>query len=110
MPNLSQLLTSKSSAEYRRVFELCRDISSELDSVDGVYVVGGIVRDLILDRTPGDIDLSVVGNAKTFSQELASRIGAATPDESQFLTFKIRTSGIFSDVSSINYILNRFIN
>ncbi|MBT3554676.1 MAG: CCA tRNA nucleotidyltransferase [Chloroflexi bacterium] len=107
MPNLSQLLTTKSSVEYKRVFEHCRDISNELDGVDGVYIVGGIVRDLILDRAPGDIDLSVVGDAKAFSQELAARIGAASPDESQFLTFKIRTSGIFSDVSSIDVVTAR---
>ena len=107
MPNLSQLLTSKSSDEYQRVFGLCRDISSELDSVDGVYVVGGIVRDLILDRTPGDIDLSVTGDAKAFSAELASRIGAPSPDESQFLTFKIGATGIFSDVSSIDVVTAR---
>ena len=107
MPNLSQLLTSKSSDEYQRVFGLCRDISSELDSVDGVYVVGGIVSDLILDRTPGDIDLSVTGDAKAFSAELASRIGAPSPDESQFLTLKIGTTGIFSDVSSIDVVTAR---
>ncbi|MBT3863164.1 MAG: CCA tRNA nucleotidyltransferase [Chloroflexi bacterium] len=107
MPNLSQLLTTKSSVEYKRVFEHCRDISNELDGVDGVYIVGGIVRDLILDRAPGDIDLSVVGDAKAFSQELAARTGAASPDESQFLTFKIRTSGIFSDVSSIDVVTAR---
>jgi len=107
MPNLSQLLTSKSSAEYRRVFELCRDISTELDSVDGVYVVGGIVRDLILGRTPRDIDLSVVGDAKALSQKLAVRIGAGSPDESQFLTFKIDTCEIFSYVSSIDIVTAR---
>ena len=107
MPNLSQLLTTKSSVEYKRVFEHCRDISNELDGVDGVYIVGGIVRDLILDRAPGDIDLSVVGDAKAFSQELAARTGAASPVESQFLTFKIRTSGIFSDVSSIDVVTAR---
>ena len=107
MPNLSQLLTSKSSVEYQRVFGLCRDISSELDSVDGVYVVGGIVRDLILGRTPGDIDLSVTGDAKAFSAELASRIGAPSPDESQFLTFKISSTEIFPDVSSIDVVTAR---
>ena len=30
MPNLAQLLTSKSSDEYRKVFELCREIGEEL--------------------------------------------------------------------------------
>ena len=89
MPNLAQLLTSKSSTEYQHVFQLCRDIANELDEVDGVYVVGGVVRDLILDREPGDIDLSVVGDAKVFAATLANRMGASNPVESQFLTYKI---------------------
>lgn len=96
MPNLSQLLTTKSSLEYKRVFELCRDIALELDDVIGVYVVGGVVRDLILNREPGDIDLSVVGDAKAFSKILAKRIDASAPVESQFLTFKITPTNIAS--------------
>jgi tRNA nucleotidyltransferase (CCA-adding enzyme) len=90
MPNLAQLLTSKSSPEYLRVFGLCRETAAELENVDGVYVVGGVVRDLILGHEPGDIDLSVVGDAGAFSQALAERIGASSPVESQFLTYKIK--------------------
>ncbi len=105
MPNLAQLLSSKSSAEYKRVFDLCREIASELDSVDGVYVVGGVVRDLILGRTPGDIDLSVVGDARVFAEALASRLRASSPVESQFLTFKIPTSNLgLEGISSIDVV------
>lgn len=105
MPNLAQLLSSKSSAEYKRVFDLCREIASELDSVDGVYVVGGVVRDLILGRRPGDIDLSVVGDARVFAEALASRLGASSPVESQFLTYKIPTSSLrLEGISSIDVV------
>jgi len=107
MPNLAQLLTSKSSPEYRRVFELCREISSELDDVDGVYVVGGIVRDLAIGREPGDIDLSVVGNAGLLSNTLAERINAEPPAESQFQTFKIDTSTALASVASIDIVAAR---
>jgi tRNA nucleotidyltransferase (CCA-adding enzyme) len=92
MPNLAQLLTSKSSAEYQRVFDLCRDIAQDTDGVEGIYVVGGVVRDLILGRSPGDIDLSVVGDAKLFAEQMASRLGAFPPVESQFLTYKINAT------------------
>jgi len=102
MPNLSQLLISKSSAEYRHVFDLCRDIAEKTDGVEGIYVVGGVVRDLILDRSPGDIDLSVVGDAKTFAQELASRLGAFSPVESQFLTYKINATE--SSIPAVGFI------
>jgi len=107
MPNLSQLLSAKSSAEYQRVFNLCREISSELDAVDGVYVVGGVVRDLILDREPGDVDLSVVGDAAAFSTELASRLGAPAPSDSQFQTFKINVENIPEDVPGVDIVTAR---
>ena len=105
MPNLAQLLSSKSSAEYKRVFDLCREIASELDSVDDVYLVGGVVRDLILGRKPGDIDLSVVGDARAFAETLAYRLRASSPVESQFLTYKIPTSSLALEcISSIDVV------
>jgi len=107
MPNLAQLLISKSSDEYRRVFDLCREISEELEGVDRVYVVGGIVRDLIIGREPGDVDLSVVGDAGTFAAELATRTGTPAPTESQFLTFKIDTGGSIDGISSIDIVTAR---
>ncbi len=107
MPNIAQLLTTKSSPEYQRVFELCRDISGELHELDGVFIVGGIVRDLILDRQPGDIDLSVVGNAGRFAEVLADRLRQDPPTESQFLTFKINTSDELTGVRSIDIVTAR---
>ena len=107
MPNLAQLLTSKSSDEYRRVFDLCREIGELLDGVEAVYVVGGIVRDLIIGREPGDVDLSVAGDAAAFAAELATRTGAPAPTESQFLTFKIDTSGSIDGISSVDIVTAR---
>ncbi|MCH7972048.1 MAG: CCA tRNA nucleotidyltransferase [Chloroflexi bacterium] len=89
MPNLAQLLTSKSSAEQRRIIDLCRELSADVANVDGVYVVGGFVRDVILGRKPGDVDISVVGDAGAFSEALADRLGTSRPVESEFLTYKI---------------------
>ena len=107
MPNISQLLTSKSSPERQRVFEACRDLAVENDGVDGVYVVGGVVRDLVIGREPGDIDISVEGDAAGFATMLASRIGATDPVESQFLTFKIDTSDVFETFATIDIVTSR---
>lgn len=107
MPNLSQLLTSYSSLESQRVFEACRDLAVENDGVNGVYVVGGVVRDLVIGREPGDIDISVEGDAAGFATMLASRIGATAPVESQFLTFKIDTSDVFETFATIDIVTAR---
>jgi tRNA nucleotidyltransferase (CCA-adding enzyme) len=107
MPNLAQLIASKSSPEHQRVFDLCREIAGELDGVEGVYVVGGVVRDLILDRTAGDIDLSVVGDARGFAESLATRLECEQPAESQFLTFKINAENLRVDVPMIDVVTAR---
>jgi len=89
LPNLAQLLPSKSPVEHQRIFNLCRELSASVANVDAVYVVGGVVRDLVLGREPGDVDISVVGDGSAFSEALAERLGAGHPIESEFLTFKI---------------------
>ncbi|MDP6667554.1 MAG: polynucleotide adenylyltransferase, partial [Dehalococcoidia bacterium] len=84
---------------------MCREISSDaaiLGSISGVYVVGGVVRDLVLDRTPGDVDISVVGDAGAFSRALAARLGMGEPVESQFMTFKLG-----DDTSTIDVVTAR---
>ena len=40
-----------------------------------VYVVGGVVRDLLIDRTIKEIDLMVVGDGIEFARELAVTLG-----------------------------------
>ncbi len=107
MPNLAQLLSSKSPAEYQRVFDHCRELTKNLDSVEDVFLVGGFTRDLILDREPGDIDISVVGDARTFSEALADRLEATTSTGSQFLTFKIESVKTLPDVASIDIVTAR---
>ena len=40
-----------------------------------VYVVGGVVRDLLLDRPLKEIDLMVVGDGIEFANTLAKEMG-----------------------------------
>ncbi len=51
-----------------------------LDLVAGredLALVGGAARDLLLGRTPRELDVVVAGAAATFARELAGRVGAA---------------------------------
>lgn len=54
-----------------------------------VYLVGGIVRDLLLDITNLDIDLAVEGDAITFARELVKAKGGIINIHKQFNTAKI---------------------
>ena len=107
MPNLAQLLSTKSSVEHQQIFNLCRELSETIAQVESVYVVGGVVRDLILGREPVDADISVVGDAGAFSGALAGRLGAARPTESEFLTFKITLGNTSEGATSIDVVTAR---
>ena len=107
MPNLAQLLSTKSPVEHQQIFNLCRELSETIAQVESVYVVGGVVRDLILGREPVDADISVVGDAGAFSGALAGRLGAARPTESEFLTFKITLGNTSEGATSIDVITAR---
>jgi tRNA nucleotidyltransferase (CCA-adding enzyme) len=108
LPNLAQLLATKASVEQRQIFELCRELSSDIAGIDGVYVVGGVVRDLVLGREPGDVDISVVGAAGAFSAALADRLGMVSPVESEFLTYRlIRADGARHSPGTIDVVTAR---
>ncbi len=56
---------------------------------DAVYLVGGTVRDILLDFTPGDLDLSVVGDAPRLAVALAHHGGGLVKSVSQFGTARV---------------------
>ncbi len=56
---------------------------------DAVYLVGGSVRDILLDFTPGDLDLSVVGDAPRLAVALAHHGGGLVKSVSQFGTARV---------------------
>ncbi|HEX2087902.1 MAG TPA: hypothetical protein VHF89_19605 [Solirubrobacteraceae bacterium] len=50
-----------------------------LDGLEGVHLVGGAVRDLLLGRRPLDLDLVAEGDGPGVAAELARRLGAPAP-------------------------------
>src|SRR5262245_56542242 len=61
-------------------------IEAEASSVEGVYLVGGTVRDLILERANWDVDIAVVGDAIAFADGLAEKLGGRSQPHGQFGT------------------------
>jgi tRNA nucleotidyltransferase (CCA-adding enzyme) len=52
------------------------------DRADGVYLVGGTVRDILLDEQSFDVDIAVEGDAIAFAYALAEALGGrATPHD-----------------------------
>lgn len=63
---------------------------------DQVYVVGGAVRDLLLERPRADLDLVVVGDAA----ELARSLGGAEIEHERFGTVKVQVEGHEVDLAT----------
>lgn len=47
------------------------------DNPEGIYIVGGTVRDLLAGRCPADIDLVVKGDINDAARHIASKIGGS---------------------------------
>ncbi|HET9740327.1 MAG TPA: hypothetical protein VFP78_19605, partial [Solirubrobacteraceae bacterium] len=57
-----------------------------LDGEDAVYVVGGAVRDLLLDRRPHELDFVVEGDALAVARRAAERAGGRVTVHERFGT------------------------
>jgi tRNA nucleotidyltransferase (CCA-adding enzyme) len=78
-----------------------RHAHPELEAVrreaeEPVYLVGGAVRDLLLDRPRTDVDLVVEGDAAG----LAARLGGAAKEHERFGTVKVEVAGHEIDIAT----------
>jgi len=70
MTNIRELITTHSKAE--KVLKLAGEVGSNLGKQ--VYVVGGFVRDIFMQKISKEIDLMVVGDGINFAEALAKRL------------------------------------
>jgi len=59
-------------------------------SYEGVYLVGGAVRDVLLDEQSLDLDLMVEGDAIAFARELADELGVRSHPHEKFQTAVVK--------------------
>lgn len=87
MPRLASLLQSKLPEETIEVLKTAGELAASGEhGTTEVFIVGGMVRDLILARTPKDPDIVVVGNGQRFARALADKINGEVSNVSQFGT------------------------
>lgn len=58
-----------------------------------LFLVGGGVRDLLLNRPVGDLDLAVEGDAVSFARALAEQLGGRARGHGRFLTASVDLPG-----------------
>ena len=97
MLNVAHILEQSlapSQHEYLRLSgQLCTERGVSL------FLVGGTVRDLFLDKSPVDLDLSAVGGEEGLATDLARALLGEVSARSQFGTAKIRVGDITIDLA-----------
>jgi len=82
----------RSSAVGRALLELA-------EAEEGVYLVGGAVRDGMLGLTPRELDVVTQGDAPALARELARRLGVRAVVHGRFGTATVRADGCRADVA-----------
>ncbi len=86
VPNMRRLLSEKLDAAMWQMVLVISPIADELDFP--LYFVGGLVRDLLLGKSPTDLDMVVEGDAIQLAQRLQADYGGEVHAHSRFGTAK----------------------
>lgn len=87
-----------------RVFKTLLDVGAMADELGfKCYLVGGVVRDILLRKTNEDIDIVVEGSAPEFAKSFADRHGARTAVHAKFKTAVV----IFPDGFRVDFATSR---
>ena len=68
---------------FGRLFQACSALSEDFA---GVYLVGGFVRDLLLEQPNVDVDIAVEGDGIEFATRLAAQLGGRVRAHRKFKT------------------------
>lgn len=99
IPNLAEKLEAQIPAEQLKLIHLTADAAQQLNMP--VYIVGGVVRDLLQDHPVMDFDIVVEGDATRLGKEIVSRYGGKLVLHPQFFTAKWETpDGVSLDLIS----------
>ena len=88
LPNVAPMLEERLGEAQRGNLRLITDALSD-QKVDP-WLVGGSVRDLLMDRTPADLDVALVGGTTDTPSDLSKALGAELVAHSQFGTAKLK--------------------
>ena len=88
MPNLARKIQKQLPAEMVDMIRLAGDIASR--GGQNLYLVGGVVRDLLLGRPNMDLDLVADSDAISLARKLAAKTGASITVHTRFNTAKVR--------------------
>lgn len=72
----NQIMDFNKYFSSKKIYTIISELAAELECE--VYVVGGFVRDLILERVKKEVDFLIVGDGINFAQKLADKLNIKT--------------------------------
>jgi tRNA nucleotidyltransferase (CCA-adding enzyme) len=96
--NLAAQLGNRLSPQSLNLIRITGTLAAELRF--GLYLVGGVVRDILLGRDNLDLDLVVEGDAPELARSLAERISAKVLVHRRFRTAKLQYEGLSIDLTT----------
>jgi tRNA nucleotidyltransferase (CCA-adding enzyme) len=96
--NLARRIEKRLPAESVKLLKKAGEVANSQQQ--RVYLVGGMVRDLLLGRDNQDIDLVVEGNAVNLAEALAENRQAKITRHPRFGTAKVQWDGASIDIAS----------
>lgn len=101
MPNISAMMERSLPKSVLEALHTAAIIASrESEAVDGLYLVGGMVRDMLRGEPSEDVDLSVVGDGPSFASTLAAELDGHVTKVSKFRTATVATGTLSIDVAT----------
>ncbi len=94
---MSTSLDGRLSLEHRALLERVPDAAARASV--RVYLVGGAVRDLLLEVTPRELDLAISGEGENPIGSLVGALEGRATMESQFGTARVEADGVGFDVA-----------
>jgi tRNA nucleotidyltransferase (CCA-adding enzyme) len=82
-------------SDVTRLQQILPAIQTVAPPYEGVYLVGGAVRDVLLGEQSLDLDLMVEGDALAFARDLAKELGARSHPHEKFQTAVVK--GVVED-------------
>ena len=95
MSDVAPILDRQLLPEQVRLLRLAAAAAAGLGAE--LFLVGGTVRDVLLEQRPLDLDLSAVGAFRDFVSSLAQQLGGQVVARSQFGTAKLDVGGMTVD-------------
>ena len=97
MSNLAPILDQRLVPAQAHLLRLAANASAQ-HGVE-LYLVGGTVRDMLLEQSPVDLDLSAVGGTPEFVATLAHELNGEVVAHSQFGTSKLKAGDTTIDLA-----------